>query len=126
VEVVPAQVLPHHVRASRVGSIEIQVRLASVTIKCHGSFDVYPKSLVGCCEPLIQLHTTSSETIYLQELRPCDSSSDDNCLEDDGSRSSDGMDCLVLKEKQTSTTGHRTLSIRPALYEKVGVWNALS
>lgn len=128
VEVVPAKVLPHHVRASRVGSIEIQVRLASVTIKCHGSFDIYPKSLVGCCEPLIQLHTTSSETIYLQELRSCDSSSEDGraCLEDDGSRSSDGMENLVLQERQSHKTGWRMLAIRPALYEKVQVWNTPS
>lgn len=128
VEVVPSQVLPHHVRATRVGSIEIQVRLASVTIKCHGSFDIYPKSLVGSCEPLIQLHTTSSETIYLQELRPCDSSSEDgkNCFADDGSRSSDGMEALVLQEKRTKNTGRRILSIRPALYEKVQVWNTPS
>lgn len=128
VEVVPAKVLPHHVRASRVGSIEIQVRLASVTIKCHGSFDIYPKSLVGACEPLIQLHTTSSETIYLQELRHCDSSSDDGNLgfEDDGSRSSGGMEALVLQEKRTNKTGRRMLSIRPALYEKVQVWNTPS
>ncbi|CAB9508740.1 expressed unknown protein [Seminavis robusta] len=126
VEVVPAKVLPHHVRASRVGSIEIQVRLGSVTIKCHGSFDIYPKALVGCCEPLIQLHTTSSETIYLQELRSCDSSSEGGCLEDDGSRSSDGMEKLVLQEKKTHKTGHRFLSIRPALYERVEVWQTLS
>jgi len=128
VEVVPAKVLPHHVRATRVGSIEIQVRLASVTIKCHGSFDIYPKSLVGTCEPLIQLHTTSSETIYLQELRPCDGSSEDGkqCYEDDGSRSSDGMEALVLQEKRTNKTGRRILSIRPALYEKVQVWNTPS
>ena len=127
VEVVPAKILPHHVRASRVGSIEIQVRLGSVTIKCHGSFDIYPSGRCDC-EPLIQLHTTTSETIYLRELRSCDSASDDSklCLEDDGSRSSDGMENLVLQERQTNRTGRRVLSIRPALYEKVQVWNTPS
>jgi len=129
VEVVPSKTLPYHVGASRVGSIEIQVRLASVTIKCHGSFDIYPKSLVGCCEPLIQLHTTSSETIYLQELRSCDSSSDDGqrqCLDDGSSCGSEGMENLLLQEKRTNRTGKRVLAIRPALYEKVQVWNTPS
>ena len=121
---VPAKVLPHHVRATRFGSIEIQVRLASVTIKCHGSFDVYPKSLVGMCEPLIQLHTTTSETIYLQEKRSSDSSSEDGVREDDGS-SMDGEN-LVLQERKTKKTGWRMLSIRPALYEKVQIWNTPS
>lgn len=122
VEVVPAKILPQHVRASRVGSIEIQLRLASVTIKCHGSFDIYPSGRCDC-EPLIQLHTTTSETIFLQELRACDSG---DCIEDDGSRSSGGTEKLVLQERQTNRTGRRVLSIRPALYEKVQVWNTPS
>jgi hypothetical protein len=49
VEVVPSreQVVVAHGGRPRSGSIEIVVRLSSVTIKCHASFDVYPKSSVG-------------------------------------------------------------------------------
>jgi hypothetical protein len=72
VEVVPSRSVSRMGRSVRPGSIEITVRLASLTIKCHGSFDVYPKSLVGDCEPLIQLHTTTTETIGLQEVRAVD------------------------------------------------------
>lgn len=127
VEVVPSQALPMHIRAGRPGTIEIVVRLASVTIKCHGSFDVYPKSLLGDCEPLIQVHTTSTETITLQEVRKSDSSSDDGTTVDDYS-SGDGVDSksMILQERKTEKTGWRTLSIRPALYERVEEWNTPS
>ena len=126
VDVVPAKVLPHHVRASRLGSTDIEVRFASVTIRCHSSFDIYPSGRCDC-EPLIQLHTTTSEIIHLRELRSCDSatSSESRCLEDDGSRSSNETENLVLQE-QPNQTGRRILSIRPALYEKVQDWNTPS
>lgn len=126
VDVVPAKVLPHHVRASRLGSTDIEVRFASVTIRCHSSFDIYPSGRCDC-EPLIQLHTTTSEIIHLRELRSCDSatSSELRCLEDDGSRSSNETENLVLQE-QPNQTGRRILSIRPALYEKVQDWNTPS
>jgi hypothetical protein len=124
VEVVPSDSMPTYGRMARAGTIEILVRLASVTIKCHGSFDVYPKALVGDCEPLIQLHTTTTEVIGLQEVRASDSAGEDgNSKSDD---SDDDESRFVLKEQETPKTGWRTLSIRPALYEKVGVWNTPS
>lgn len=114
----------------RTTSIEIVVRLSSVTIKCHASFDVYPKSSVGDCEPLIQLHTTTTETINLQEVRASDSEEYANKYKH-GSKcddSSDDDECskLVLQEKRTEKTGWRTITIRPALYEAVGEWNTPS
>lgn len=123
VEVVPSASLPQYGRMARGGTIEILVRLASVTIKCHGSFDVYPKSLVGEVEPLIQLHTTTTETIGLQEVRAHDSDDNDDKHSDD---SSEGIGKHVIREKKTDKTGWRTLTIRPALYEKVEVWNTPS
>lgn len=123
VEVVPSASLPTYGRAAKVGTIEILVRLASVTIKCHGSFDVFPKSLVGECEPLIQLHTTMTETISLQEVRASDSDSNSSFHSDD---SEGGSHKRVIQERKTEKTGWRTLTIRPALYEKVEVWNTPS
>jgi hypothetical protein len=127
VAVVPSTSLPTMGRMVRPGTIDILVRLASVTIKCHASFDVYPTSLVGECEPLIQFHTTTTEVISLQEVRSGDSS--DNGTADDGSSDSSSEDppkrsVLVVQELQTPNTGWRTISIRPALYEQVEVWNA--
>lgn len=124
VEVVPSASLPTYGRVARAGTIEILVRLASVTIKCHGSFDVYPKSLVGEVEPLIQLHTTTTETIGLQEVRAVES--DDNSESKHSDDSSDGVSKHIIREKKTEKTGWRTLAIRPALYEKVEVWNTPS
>lgn len=121
VEVVPSASLPTYGRMAKAGTIEILVRLASVTIKVHGSFDVYPKSLVGECEPLIQLHTTTTEVISLQEVRAGDS-------DDIGSNHSGDSDGgrHVIREMKTDKTGWRTLTIRPAIYEKVEVWNTPS
>lgn len=90
---------------------------------------MYPKSLVGEVEPLIQLHTTTTETISLQEVRATDvehgkgkvDNEDDDSSEESGERSR-----MVLQEKRTDKTGWRTLSIRPALYEKVEEWNTPS
>jgi hypothetical protein len=133
VEVVPSHMITALGRpAARSGSIEIIVRLASVTIKCHGSFDVYPMSLVGEVEPLIQIHTTTTETISLQEVRSSDSSSehkaktdeyDDNDDDDDddegnGSDTSGRVPVMVVQERITDKTGWRLVQIRPALYEK--------
>jgi hypothetical protein len=124
VEVVPSSSMPTYGRMSR-ATIEILVRLASVTIKCHGSFDVYPKALVGDCEPLIQVHTTTTEVIGLQEVRASDSAGEDGNGKSDESDDEEASR-FVLKEQETPRTGWRTLSIRPALYEKVGVWNTPS
>lgn len=126
VAVVPSTSLPTMGRMVRPGTIDILVRLSSVTIKCHASFDVYPTSLVGECEPLIQFNTTTTEIISLQEVRSGDSS--DNGTADDGSSDSSSEDpptrsVMVVQERQTPKTGWRTISIRPAMYEKVEVWN---
>jgi hypothetical protein len=135
VEVIPSAMMPTHGRAVRPGTIEILVRMASVTLKCHGSFDVYPKSMVRACEPLIQLHTTTTETIALQELRACDSTHgvnghsnhhDEGYNSDHSGRESGSPSVLVLQERQMEHAGWRTLAIRPALYEKVEVWNTPS
>ena len=135
VEVVPSNNMDSQGRMVRPGTIDILVRLADVTIKCHASFDVYPKSLVGECEPLIQFHTTTTETISLQEVRIEDSASDDNdATADDNSTvegSVDGSEkakrsVMVVRERHTPKTGWRQITIRPALYEKVEVWNTPS
>ena len=107
-------------------TIDLYVRLSSVTIKSHASFDVYPKSMVGDCEPLIQIHATTTETIALQEVR----SSDDLVMSDQNETELTSMDSpsiepksdRILLERITETTGYRFLSIRPALYEKVSIW----
>jgi hypothetical protein len=121
VDVIPSRFLPRHGRATRPGTIEILVRLASVTIKVHSSFDVYPSSLVGECEPLIQLHTTTTEVIGLHEVRHSDVASAKGTDEAEQCNG-DGFDeeeerVLVLLERQTEHTGRRILCIRPALYE---------
>ena len=126
VEVVPSASLPNYGRMAKAGTIEILVRLASVTIKCHGSFDVYPKSLVGEVEPLIQLHTTTTETICLQEVRAIESDDDNIASKSSSDDSEEGTGKHVIQEKRTEKTGWRTLTIRPALYEKVEVWNTPS
>lgn len=125
VEVVPSTHQQMYGRVARAVSIEIVVKLASVTIKCHGSFDIYPKSLVGDCEPLIQLHTTTTEVIGLQEVRMSDSEEGKGKVDTDSDAPEDGYK-LVVQEKKTKRTGWRTLSIRPALYERVEVYNTPS
>jgi len=127
VEVVPSRAATAHGQP-RVGTIEIVVRLASVTIKCHGSLDVYPKSRIGDCEPLIQLHTTTAEIISLQEVRASDSERGEGKI-DAYSSEEDGNDegsKMVLQEKKNDRTGWRTLSISPALYEAVEKWTTPS
>lgn len=127
----PAKQIPTQAgHVARQGTIEIVVRLASVTIKCHGTFDVYPKSLVGNCEPLIQLHTTTTETIGLREVRAHGSSSDDGVHDDCADSADDeddrGTSIMMVQERKTETSGRRILSIRPALYERVEIWNTPS
>ena len=120
---------------ARSGTMELVVQLTQVVIRCHGSFDVYPSSRVGEVEPLIQLHTTTTEVIALREVRACDVEGG----EESGSRpqetaaaaalsddDDDEAPPTVLQERLTDRTGWRTLSIRPALYEKVEVWNTPS
>lgn len=130
-EAVPSNTLPMQDRMVRPGTIDILVRLASVTIKCHQSFDIYPRTLVGECEPLIQFHTTTTETINLQEIRTADSQ--DNFFTKDGEYahgeapgSPKMKSLLVVQEQMTTKTGWRTISVRPALYEKVEVWSTPS
>ena len=116
VEVLPSSSQPTYSTSRQMprrgtgGTIELIVRLASVTIKCHGKYDVYPKPFVEDGEPLIQLHTATEETVSMHEVRTNEGD----------------MTVLTLKEKKTDTTGFRSLSIRPALYEKVAVWNTPS
>jgi hypothetical protein len=129
IEVVPTNTVSMQGRMVRPGTIDILVRLASVTIKCHQSFDVYPRALVGDVEPLIQLHTTTTETISLKEVRSVDS--DDGFHTDEHSSVGSGdadtkKSYMVVQEQRTDTTGWRTISVRPALYEKIEVWNTPS
>jgi hypothetical protein len=127
VEVVPSTNMPTMDRMVRPGTIDILVRLASVTIKYHQSFDIYPKALVGECEPLIQFHTTTTETISLQEVRASGDSTDDEPLK---KRPEVHVDkdhaTMILREQESSRTGWRTISIRPAVYEMVETWGTPS
>jgi len=106
------QVVPS--RRSR-DSIEMLVRLTSITMLCHASFNVVPSHLVGTSsEPLVQVRTTTQETIFLKEVRV-----------EEGSDFVDGLQTEV-QEVITKRTGERTLSVRPALYEKVEEFNTPS
>jgi hypothetical protein len=130
VEVVPTSTVAFQDRMVRPGTIDILVRLASVTIKCHQSFDIYPKSLVGEVEPLIQFHTTTTESISLQEVRAADSNKDE-ATPDDRSQVEEGKEqesgsLMVVREQNTDRTGWRVISIRPAMYEKIETWNTPS
>jgi len=107
VEVVPSSSLRSN--RNHNSSIELKGSLSSVTIRCHASFDVYPKALVSRCQPLIQLHTTTTEIIYLQEIRSLVEKND-----------------YVLQEKPSENQGYKMLAIRPALYERVEEWNTPS
>ena len=93
------EVVPHQSHGSiKQGTIEIIVKSRSVTIKTHAKFDIFQKPVIHE-ESLIQFHTTTTETIALTTVR------DDTCT--------------ILREKQTSSSGWRSLAIRPAYYEKV-------
>ena len=93
------EVVPHH-SSGRVnqGTIEIIVKMTSAIIKSHAKFDIFAKPC-GDSDPLIQFHTTTTETLTLQQ-------------------SVDGS-TVLLKEKKTKMTGWKTLAIRPAYYEKI-------
>jgi len=131
VEVVPTSTVAFRDRMVHPGTIDILVRLASVTIKCHQSFDIYPKSLIGETEPLIQFHTTTTESISLKEIRAHDNDiNTKNCTPDDRT-SVDGdaeeqPSLMVVKEQRTDRTGWRVICIRPAMYEKIETWNTPS
>ncbi|KAL7550995.1 hypothetical protein ACHAWF_017413 [Thalassiosira exigua] len=84
---------------SHQGTIEIIVKLSSVIIKSHAKFDIIPKPITNSSGALIQFHTTTTETIALQQYR-------------EGSTTQ-------LREKKTDMTGWRTLAIRPAYYERI-------
>lgn len=107
-------------------TIEISVRLASIMIKCHSTFNVFPEPYTGTNEPLIQLRTTTTETIDLQTVRV---GADGNELNDrdyyveNGNRKSTK---LMLKEKKTENSGRKILSIRPAKYERIENWQTVS
>eukprot|EP00814_Leptocylindrus_danicus_P003434 CAMPEP_0116022340 /NCGR_PEP_ID=MMETSP0321-20121206/10930_1 /TAXON_ID=163516 /ORGANISM="Leptocylindrus danicus var. danicus, Strain B650" /LENGTH=498 /DNA_ID=CAMNT_0003493395 /DNA_START=46 /DNA_END=1542 /DNA_ORIENTATION=+ len=111
------------------GTIEVIVRLSCVIIKCHGSFDVYPKDLIGQCEPLIQIHTTTSECVLLQEVRASDVEvrvQDDERLSpasmNKGNEEDEGdVVCTVLRERITESSGRRILSVSPAAYVKFDI-----
>lgn len=111
-------------------TIELTVRLASIMIKCHSSFNVFPEPYSGDSEPLIQLRTTTTEIIDLQEIRVGEDGHElkNNFSnhwngEENGRRSSTR---LMLKEKKTENSGRKILSIRPAKYERVDDWRTPS
>ena len=93
------EVVPHHSESVRQGTIEILVKPNAVIIKSHAKFDIMPKPIESDSDALIQFHTTTTETIKLQQKRDA------------------GL--TVLKEKKSDMTGWRTLAIRPAYYEKI-------
>jgi len=96
------------------GTIEIIVRLASIAIKCHSCYDVYPRAVFDRCEssePLIRLHTSTTEIISLQTVRVRDIA--DNLEFED--KFEDNV--LMLKEKMTDMTGKRILSVIPVQQE---------
>ena len=128
VEVVPTSTIAFQDRMVRPGTIDILVRLASVTIKCHQSFDIYPKTLVGEVEPLIQFHTTTTESISLQEVRAEDDVKGESTPDDrtDNGDETGTSSLMVVREQQTDRTGYRVISIRPAMYEKIETWNTPS
>lgn len=126
-------------------TIEIQVRLSSLIIKCYATYDVIPNYVTttpsyvnqtnnsntnaSLVEPLITLETITSETISLQAVRICDAnSSDDDVsgINNNSDGSSNGRFGVILREKKTNVTGKRILSIKPAKYTKVAVWNTPS
>ena len=135
VQVLPSQ-QPRGLGGSTSASIELWLHLASLTIQSHMSFDVYPLlqdnrddpyAIMDQMEPLIQLHTTTTEIIGLQEVRAADvmasSGIDDNVAKSTHHTEHNGS--YVLQERPTERQGWRTLSVRPALYEKLQVWNVL-
>lgn len=109
-------------------TIELNVRLTCIIIRCHSTFNVYPKPYTGECEALIQLHTTTTETIELQEVRVDDRGNEilsiDNASQQENETRKPTK--LMLKEKKTGSSGRRILSIKPARYERVENWHTPS
>jgi len=94
------EVVPHHSsNKTNQGTIEIFITMNSVIIKSHAKFDIFPKPIISDSDPLIQFHTTTTETVTLQHSREAS--------------------LTTLKEKKTNMTGWRTLAIRPAYYERI-------
>lgn len=142
----------HGSHKKSIGTIEIIVLLSSVVIKVHGRYNVYPKGPKinpDFCEPLIQLHTTTSEKIALRTVRICDTNSTENNCSNETSATSwcpnqtsnfflnsnptanvnsatavvnSTSSSFVLQEQITETTGQRFLSVKPARYKKVSMW----
>lgn len=142
----------HGSHKKSIGTIEITVLLSSVVIKVHGRYNVYPKGPKinpDFCEPLIQLHTTTSEKIALRTVRVCDSNSTEDNGYNETSKTSwcpnqtsnillnsnpmanatnatavvnSTSGSFVLQEQITETTGQRFLSVKPARYKKVSMW----
>eukprot|EP00522_Entomoneis_paludosa_P014583 CAMPEP_0172441478 /NCGR_PEP_ID=MMETSP1065-20121228/2028_1 /TAXON_ID=265537 /ORGANISM="Amphiprora paludosa, Strain CCMP125" /LENGTH=730 /DNA_ID=CAMNT_0013190875 /DNA_START=11 /DNA_END=2203 /DNA_ORIENTATION=- len=120
-------------------TMELWAHMGSLTIQCHTSFDVYPLmqdrgnrdpyAIMDHCEPLIQLHTTTTEVIALREVRAADAKENSKGLGDGKGGEELHVDhngAFVLQERVTAKTGWRTLSIRPAVYEKLEVWTTPS
>lgn len=120
VQVVPSRVqtVGPYDSGNIAATIEITVRLASITIKCHSKFDVYPNN-IDTCEPYIQLHTTTTETIELQEIRVDDCGMELEIPNDKNGEHSVKPTKVMLKEKIGEGTGRRLLAIKPAKYERV-------
>lgn len=93
------EVVPHHSSSGKVnqGTIEIIVKSSGATIKSHAKFDIFSKPIVCDSDALIQFHTTTTETISLQQSRVAS--------------------FTTLKEKTSNMAGWRTLAIRPAYYK---------
>ncbi len=131
VEVVQSTVAPMgpYIHGKVSPTIELSVRLASIVIKCHSTFNVYPEPYTGECEALIQLHTTTTETIELQEVRVDDDGNEIKNVSSHLVHSDNGKKKttrLMLKEKKTENSGRKFLSIRPAKYERVENWHTPS
>lgn len=129
-EIVPSTVSPMgpYIDGKVSPTIELNVRLTCIIIRCHSTFNVYPKPYTGECEALIQLHTTTTETIQLQEVRVDDNGNEIlstyNTPHQENQRSKPTK--LMLKEKKTESSGRRVLSIKPARYERVENWHTPS
>lgn len=127
VEVVASTISPMspYIRGTISPTIELTVRLASIIIKCHSTFNVFPEPYSGDSEPLIQLRTTTTETIDLQEVRVGE---DGNELTNGTNGYNNGKRStkLMLKERRTENSGRKILSIRPAKYERIENWHTPS
>ena len=106
------------------GGIEVLVRLSCVVINIHSIYNIYPKDVCDKCDPLLRIYTTTSETIFLQEMRASDmeEKKDDNYLNVEKEAGVQNICenkeelCTILRERITSSSGQRILSIRPLKY----------